>query len=105
LHIDRWFRPFVGHKTICHSWSRPFRVGETSRADFPGAVNGRPALLLTTRRRTGRAMSRRRPDRAQTMRSKRQWWTRHGAFVRGMATGAALALLVTWILRLVLGHL
>lgn len=50
-------------------------------------------------------MARRRPDRAQTLRSRRQWWVRHGAFVRGMAAGAFLALLAGWMVRTVLGHL
>ncbi len=49
-------------------------------------------------------MPRRRPDRAQTMRSRRLWWTRNGAFVRGMMAGVALTLAITWIVRLVLEH-
>jgi hypothetical protein len=39
------------------------------------------------------------------MRTRRLWWTRYGAFARGMATGVALTLLLTWIVRLVVGHL
>jgi hypothetical protein len=38
------------------------------------------------------AMSRR-PDRAQTLRTRRQWWTRHGAFVRGLVTGVVLTVI------------
>ena len=49
-------------------------------------------------------MSRRRPDRAQSLRSRRVWWTRHGAFVRGLLTGVAITALAVWIARLVLGH-
>ncbi|WP_372784804.1 hypothetical protein [Phenylobacterium sp.] len=45
---------------------------------------------------TSPAMPRRRPDRAQTLRTRRQWWSRHGAFARGVAAGAALALIVVW---------
>jgi hypothetical protein len=48
---------------------------------------------------TSRAMPRRRPDRAQTLRTRRQWWARHGAFVRGMAAGAVLILIVIWALH------
>ena len=44
-------------------------------------------------------MPRRRPDRAQTLRTRRMWWTRHGAFVRGLLTGASLTLLAVWIVR------
>jgi len=50
-------------------------------------------------------MSRRRPDRAQTLRSRRVWWTRNGPFVRGMISGIVLTLVAAWIVRLVLGHL
>jgi hypothetical protein len=44
-------------------------------------------------------MSRRRPDRAQTLRTRRLWWTKNGAFVRGMIVGASLALVAVWILQ------
>jgi hypothetical protein len=39
------------------------------------------------------------------MRSRRLWWARNGAFVRGMATGAMLALAAVWLADLVLGRL
>ncbi len=44
-------------------------------------------------------MSRRRPDRAQILRTRRLWWARHGAFMRGLAVGVVLTLLVTWIVH------
>ncbi|MDO9430963.1 MAG: hypothetical protein V4820_09935 [Pseudomonadota bacterium] len=43
------------------------------------------------------AIGRRRIDRAQRFRARRIWWDRHGAFMRGMVTGAALCALVMWI--------
>ncbi len=39
------------------------------------------------------------------MRSRRLWWSRNGAFVRGMATGAVLMGIAIWTVRLVLSHL
>jgi hypothetical protein len=50
-------------------------------------------------------MARRRPDRAQALRSRRVWWEQHGDFVRGMIAGMVVALLVVWATRTVLGHL
>jgi hypothetical protein len=44
-------------------------------------------------------MARRRPDRAQKIRSRRLWWSRHEAFTRGVAVGAFLVLLVIWVVR------
>ncbi|WP_372784647.1 hypothetical protein [Phenylobacterium sp.] len=38
------------------------------------------------------------------MRSRRLWWGRNGAFVRGMMAGVALCLAVTWVVQLVLEH-
>ena len=49
-------------------------------------------------------MARRRPDRAQTLRTRRVWWDRHGAFVRGMIVGTGITLLAVWIVRAVLGQ-
>lgn len=46
-------------------------------------------------------MPRRRPDRAQTLRTRRQWWSGHGPFVRGMAAGVVLTLVVIWVLHAV----
>jgi hypothetical protein len=56
-------------------------------------------LLLSDGFGTSRAMSRRRPDRAQTLRTRQQWWRRHGAFVRGMGAGVVLVLVVVWLLH------
>ena len=50
-------------------------------------------------------MARRRPDRAQSLRSRRVWWERNGAFVRGMIVGVVLTLLTVWIVRAMRGHL
>lgn len=50
-------------------------------------------------------MARRRPDRAQTLRTRRVWWERNGAFVRGMIAGVVTTLLVVWAARTLLGHL
>ena len=49
-------------------------------------------------------MSRRRPDRAQTLRSRRLWWSRNGAFVQGLLSGVALCLAITWIAQIALSH-
>ncbi|MDP3593225.1 hypothetical protein, partial [Phenylobacterium sp.] len=46
---------------------------------------------------TAMAIGRRRVDRAQRFRARRIWWDRHGAFMRGVVTGAALCALVMWI--------
>jgi hypothetical protein len=48
-------------------------------------------------------MARRRPDRAQTLRTRRVWWDRHGAFVRGAIVGITVTLLATWLVRVVMG--
>jgi hypothetical protein len=45
------------------------------------------------------AMSRRRPDRAQTLRTRRQWWSRHGAYVRGLVTGVIITLVAALAVR------
>ena len=37
-------------------------------------------------------MSKRRIDRAQSLRARRLWWERHGAFSRGILLGAAMTL-------------
>jgi hypothetical protein len=50
-------------------------------------------------------MARRRPDRAQSLRSRRVWWEHHGAFVRGMIAGILATLAAVWMVRAVLGHL
>jgi hypothetical protein len=46
---------------------------------------------------------RRRLDRAQMIRSRRLWWERNGAFVRGLATGVLLSvlgyLLAHWLMK------
>ena len=46
------------------------------------------------------APNRRGPDRAQRERSRRLWWERHGAFMRGVLVGLAMSLLAGWLLRL-----
>ena len=45
------------------------------------------------------AMQKRRIDRAQRFRARRVWWERHGAFARGLITGAVLALLAVWLFK------
>ena len=42
---------------------------------------------------------RRRPDRARGARARRAWWTRHGAFSRGVLAGISLSVLVFGMLR------
>jgi hypothetical protein len=50
-------------------------------------------------------MARRRPDRAQSLRSRRVWWERNGAFVRGMIAGVVITLLAVWTVRALSGHI
>jgi hypothetical protein len=48
-------------------------------------------------------MKKRRIDRAQSLRARRLWWDRHGAFSRGLATGIVLALIAVAVVRMVMG--
>ena len=52
----------------------------------------------------GKAMQRRKVDRAQRMRVRRVWWDRHGAFVRGILTGTTVTAVGAWILQLVMSR-
>ncbi len=44
--------------------------------------------------------SRRRMDRAQRDRARRQWVSRNGAFVTGVALGVVITLIAVWAVKL-----
>lgn len=46
-------------------------------------------------------MKRRGMDRAQRLRAHRAWWSRNGAFMRGMMLGIALMAAASWLVRAV----